>query len=650
MTTHSDHLGSHMDSSFTRSPRNGRQQQLHRQMSRPFDAYGTMPNAGNMYQHEDPLGFPRFDGGRTQFNPSMQSGHINGSQFNYDLSASQSWNPNGNAMPSFGGPPSSLLGPSGSMMGQTRLKPSRGRGALSNVSLDAMPNTALNSSSMQQVWADSNASMSPFGGYDSPRMGGPPPRQDTMPEVDEELIPTAIVIKNIPFAVKKEQLVNVMTEMGLPLPYAFNYHFDNGVFRGLAFANFTSADETAAVIGYLNHFELQGRKLRVEYKKMLPVQERERIEREKRERRGQLEEQHRPMAPAQLHGQGSMSSLSSQLRGQSPAPLAQRTMKPGNTHHFRRPEGELAYEEADIDMNDPTVLEFFTQLAVFKSNQNQEVLIFPADLHPNERRIIHTLAHQQGLSHLSRGTGDERQVHVYKTAPGTNVSPPNSSVSAAFHSNEMRRNLNRSATTDFGEARQGDNGNYNTLRGQNSVGLLGVHDNSTGFGANAANLRAAKSYADLRSWTPSPAPSHSSYTAVMQNNGSRLQQHFEGGANGSTPNLTPTTTGTSGLGLGRDDNFVINGIGSMSLGHGFGSSTSPRRQRSAFSPWENDSYTAPAPIGSNRSVSHAQDTNGQERLPPRQPRGPSERQPGFGRRQNGRSSDELRSGPPIIVE
>jgi RNA recognition motif-containing protein len=86
-----------------------------------------------------------------------------------------------------------------------------------------------------------------------------------------------------------------MTEVNLPLPYAFNYHFDNGVFRGLAFANFTTAEETAAVIDILNGFELQGRKLRVEYKKMLPIQERERIEREKRERRGQLEEQHRPV-------------------------------------------------------------------------------------------------------------------------------------------------------------------------------------------------------------------------------------------------------------------------------------------------------------------------------------------------------------------
>ena len=117
--------------------------------------------------------------------------------------------------------------------------------------------------------------------------------------------------------------------MQLPLPYAFNYHFDNGVFRGLAFANFTSADETAQVIDGLNHFELQGRKLRVEYKKMLPLQERERIEREKRERRGQLEEQHRPLGGSQLHSQPSMSSLSSRVQANSPSPLSARDGKPG---------------------------------------------------------------------------------------------------------------------------------------------------------------------------------------------------------------------------------------------------------------------------------------------------------------------------------
>lgn len=140
-------------------------------------------------------------------------------------------------------------------------------------------------------------------------------------DADEELIPTAIVIKNIPFAVKKEQLVQLMTDLRLPLPYAFNYHFDNGVFRGLAFANFTTADETAAVIDAMNHFELNGRKLRVEYKKMLPLAERERIEREKRERRGQLEEQHRPLG-GQLTSQPSFGSLASHIPATSPSPVS----------------------------------------------------------------------------------------------------------------------------------------------------------------------------------------------------------------------------------------------------------------------------------------------------------------------------------------
>jgi len=141
-------------------------------------------------------------------------------------------------------------------------------------------------------------------------------------DVDEELIPTAIVIKNIPFAVKKEQLVSLMTDLRLPLPYAFNYHFDNGVFRGLAFANFTTAEETAAVIESMNHFELNGRKLRVEYKKMLPLAERERIEREKRERRGQLEEQHRPLGGGSLQSQQSFSSLASHIPASSPSPVS----------------------------------------------------------------------------------------------------------------------------------------------------------------------------------------------------------------------------------------------------------------------------------------------------------------------------------------
>jgi RNA recognition motif-containing protein len=191
-----------------------------------------------------------------------------------------------------------------------------------------------------QTWLDQQTppmpSMGAFGSLGPSSLAGSQLRSESSyaADNDEELIPTAIVIKNIPFAVKKEQLVELMTQMNLPLPYAFNYHFDNGVFRGLAFANFTSAEETAAVIEYLNHYELQGRKLRVEYKKMLPLQERERIEREKRERRGQLEEQHRPMATSAIHSQPSLSSMSGHMPAASPSPVSARGLKPGKQSEF----------------------------------------------------------------------------------------------------------------------------------------------------------------------------------------------------------------------------------------------------------------------------------------------------------------------------
>jgi hypothetical protein len=54
---------------------------------------------------------------------------------------------------------------------------------------------------------------------------------------------------------------------------------------------------------------------------MLPLAERERIEREKRERRGQLEEQHRPLG-GNLQSQPSFGSLASHMPPASPSPVS----------------------------------------------------------------------------------------------------------------------------------------------------------------------------------------------------------------------------------------------------------------------------------------------------------------------------------------
>ncbi|OJD22555.1 hypothetical protein ACJ73_06097 [Blastomyces percursus] len=608
---HPQPLDMYHDNPSSRSPGSQRHhphQQLHRQSSRQFDAYGPMTTG----LYDDPM--TRYDPARLdRLNPALQ-----GNSYAYDMSGSQTWNSNG-----FG--TTNTLSGIGSGTGAStgRMKPSaRGRTGLPATWLDQQPGLAgpfsLGPNSLQPMQSRS---------------------ENLSPEGDDELIPTAIVIKNIPFAVKKEQLVQLMTEMNLPLPYAFNYHFDNGVFRGLAFANFTSAEETATVIEVLNHFELQGRKLRVEYKKMLPLQERERIEREKRERRGQLEEQHRPMPNSQLNSQPSLSSLTSHIPVTSPSPVSQRGA------------------ELKVNMNEPETLQYYSQLLLFKQDSSKEALIFPAKLSPLQRRTVHTLAHNMGLGHASRGTGDQRQVHVFR-ATDSNVSPQGPANPATVQTGDTsRRGLNRAATIDFSEARGDGPSPFNTVRGHHS-GFLSVLDSPSGFG-NAQNLRAAKSFADLRSYTPSPVPSSASFPAALQSNGTRFQP-FDGNtsAASNTPTLTPTPSGSS-MGIQRDDNLLVNTLGGLSLGTGIGgpNSGSPRRLRGMFSWEQQDSQSSvTAPIGSNRSIGLGFDSQpSQERIPMRQPRGPApERGSGF-RRQNGhqtRGSDELRSGSnvEIIVE
>jgi len=593
------------DNPSNRSPTSNRQGSLHRQASRgQFESQGYLPSG--LYTAED---HANSNGNRYG---GMRNATIGGyGNNNYDMGG-QSWNP-------------SAFNQNNTLNG-LRQGPSQGaRGGIPSAWMDMQP-------PQQQM---------------NPYSGGMNGRQDGMgSETDEELIPTAIVIKNIPFAIKKEQLVAIMTELGLPLPYAFNYHFDNGVFRGLAFANFTNPEETGAVIEAMNHFELNGRKLRVEYKKMLPAAERERIEREKRERRGQLEEQHRPMAPQPLQTQPSTSSLSSRVMNTgSPSPVSARNQKMGG---FPSSFGADPSSGVDVDLNDPQALQYYSKLLLFKEDNMRELLVFSPSLSPPERRIVHTLAHHMGLGHMSKGEADRRAVHVYKETR-TRLSPPMPTMPSL--PNDQRRALNRAATTDFSDVRDNYYNNNNaTVRNQAS-GFLGYQESSGGLAAGN-NLRAAKSFADLRSYTPSPVPSTASFPAVLTNNVARLHEFGRDGNQASTPTLM---TPTNGLGERGDASGLINGLGSMNLGPGFGGS--PRALR-GFPSWDREN---PGPIGGHRSFSTNFEDRNQSRPsvngPERQPRGPiPERGSGFPRRTNGhtqRNSDELSqqsSAADITVE
>lgn len=285
-----------------------------------------------------------------------------------------------------------------------------------------------------------------------------------------------------------------------------------------------------------------------------------------------------------------------------------------------------------IDMNDPETLNFYTKLTLFKERPD-EVYVLPPNLTPQQRRIVHTLSHFMGLAHMSKGVGEQRAVHVYKQAD--RMSPPVPQIQT-LQGDSQRRTLSRAATTDFHDVRAGDSGLYG-LRQQTSGYLPAFQGQNNNLSAAGQNLRAAKSFADLRSYTPSPVPSTASFPASLSNNVARLQEQGREHGPSATPTLTPQASANEGL--------LVNGLGNLNLGNGFGNS--PRTLRGMMS-WERGNGDNLGTIGGHRSFStnHFDDQvreRGGQGAPSRQPRGPAGS--GFTRgRQNGhmhRGSDEL---------
>ncbi|KAI8089888.1 uncharacterized protein BX664DRAFT_143866 [Halteromyces radiatus] len=179
------------------------------------------------------------------------------------------------------------------------------------------------------------------------------PQKETTND-DSDDVPTAVVIKNIPFSLKKDALLFIMNANGVPLPYALNYHFDNGVFRGLAFANFRNTEETMDAMNGLNGLEIGRRKLRVEFKKPL------------------------------LFGQPSVSSRDN-------------IQQQGYGGH----------------VNDSRVTELYEQLLMFCDDPSRESFT-PETYSGRERKDVHLMAEKLGLLHHSVGIYPERQVQVRK--------------------------------------------------------------------------------------------------------------------------------------------------------------------------------------------------------------------------------------------
>ncbi|KAK9481082.1 hypothetical protein V1514DRAFT_68315 [Lipomyces japonicus] len=372
---------------------------------------------------------------------------------------------------------------------------------------------------------------------------------------EDEFISTAIVIKNIPFNIGREQLLDIMVNLGLSLPYALNFHTDNaGVFRGLAFANFTSANDTARAIVMMNGFEVHGRRLRVEYKKLLPASERERVEREKRSKRGQLEEQHRNSSF--FYPQKHVNNFKPQLADENKHPL-------------------------DVDLNDQRTLEIYSEILLFQNSPEAgNELVFARDMNPIHRRAVQVIAQNLRLSHSLHGEGDTRYVVVSRKSPsGLSLVPGPGAASSGSSTPGMRSVF---APHPINSA---------AVPSSTASAILDMPPSSSLFatmksGNMARSLRGTKSFADIRSTA----------RASVHGGGNGL---YSIGRNGSTASLASN----SSLGPGSNGNGGPPGLpripSSASLRESFSNSNVSLRGSSIFDQMPLSSLSSPFTTPSN---------------------------------------------------
>jgi RNA recognition motif-containing protein len=186
-----------------------------------------------------------------------------------------------------------------------------------------------------------------------------------VPIDEEDIIPTAIVIKNIPFAMKRDQLIAIIDELKLPQPYALNYHFENGAFRGLAFANFRIPGEADLVVNGLEGYDVMGRKIKVEYKKVLPPEE---AARKDAERKASI----------------------------------------------------LALEDrvTEFDLSDPATRQLYEKMVQFRDDKTRFELVFAKTISGPERKLVRAIGQRLGFFYRTEDNGEERFFKVArKSAP-----------------------------------------------------------------------------------------------------------------------------------------------------------------------------------------------------------------------------------------
>jgi len=312
--------------------------------------------------------------------------------------------------------------------------------------------------------------------------------------------------------------------LSIPTPYAFNYHLDPmGQFRGLAFANFRVAADADAVVAALNGFDVQGRKLRVEYKKVLQAGEKERIEREKairRMRSMQLEKEQQMLNVGGGPYDDGYSPLHAPIMSQSrsfsgalpmvampgmpipqpymhanPPPLVSSMTTPNLST-----QKTVSAAQTELDLNDAATLEIYSRVLLFRDDPMRDELAFSRSLNPKQRRIVHLVAQKLGVYHYSIGEGDERYAVVTRREPNRNSETPGAGTPTSERIGPIRHHSTQALNRSFLSPTSASSANpFSNSTSTNNM----YHPPSTN--TNNSALRTKKSMPDIKSlYTPQP--------------------------------------------------------------------------------------------------------------------------------------------------
>jgi RNA recognition motif-containing protein len=455
-------------------------------------------------------------------------------------------------------------------MGQSPLKKPL-RAGLPTQWLDNAPDNRPVSPQNNSDFSSSGGSP-PMGHLGGPTLGPPTPVQN-----DDEVIPTAIVIKNIPFNVKRETLLDIIASLSIPTPYAFNYHLDQqGSFRGLAFANFRQSADADAVVAALNGFDVQGRKLRVEYKKVLQAGEKERIEREKAIRRmrsmqmekdnvltpqqQQYDEFSPVTAPTFMASRSFSSGQTYQPQysppGVSSMPIPQQhyggLTSPSASQAPPTPSERVSSNE--LDLNDPSTLEIYSRILLFKDDRMRDELAFSRTLSPKQRRVVHLIAQKLGVYHYSVGEGDERYAVV------TRIDPQRQQQQQQQQSQMPRHTLSRAPSAYLSPTTTVQ---PNSLRVKKSMpDMKTLHSTTPRLTSRSSNGNIREGYATISS----PSRRSSGFGSLFGNSSSA----FGGGSIPPVPSLPSTVSTLNGNGGHESPGGVVRQPRGPGVG-GFGS-------------------------------------------------------------------------------